>query len=577
MKNPEHVWPTRVNSRVNGRGCPYCANKRQVGREYKSLAEAFPEIAKEWHPTKNGNRTPETVREGSSQKIWWRCKNNPDHEWPNSPYERTARGVSCPYCSGRQLTSENSFGGQYPLLAKQWHPTKNGEKTPFDFRPHSKEKVWWICLDYPEHEWEAQIRNRLDTSGECPTCKRTKLVNLPLLTEYDSELAKEWHPTKNGDLTPDQFRAGSSQKVWWRCKNNPEHEWPAVIGNRAAKGKGCPFCTGTKAGTNNLALLYPAIAAEWHPTKNELTAADVPPGSRRKVWWQCSVNPEHEWIAFVFNRVRGYGNCPDCSQAGKSFAEKYPEVAKEWHPTKNEGVTPQEIAHSTQKKYWWMCSINPEHEWQATPQNRGVNGSGCPVCHRERQSQELRDYLVVKTEYFQNFNDGIKNIHRLLKLEPPHQKQKIILYRLLYANVVTLMETFLSDAITTNVLSDQALTRRLVETTPKFTKNTLPISSIYSYFEKLEREVGDYLQNEVVYHQVWIVAKIYENVLGVHFPEDLGDLPKIIMTRHDIVHRNGKTVSGESINFSVEDVKNTKKIVSDFVSYIEKQLPKQKL
>jgi hypothetical protein len=91
----------------------------------------------------------------------------------------------------------------------------------------------------------------------------------------------------------------------------------------------------------------------------------------------------------------------------------------------------------------------------------------------------------------------------------------------------------------------------------------------------LEREVGDYLQNEVVYHNTWIVEKIYKNVLGVRFPEELGDLPKIIRTRHDIVHRNGKTTSGEVINLSADDVKNTIKIVSSFVSYIEKQLPRR--
>jgi hypothetical protein len=28
-------------------------------------------------------------------------------------------------------------------------------------------------------------------------------------------LVKEWHPTKNGDLTPDDFTHGSNKKVWW--------------------------------------------------------------------------------------------------------------------------------------------------------------------------------------------------------------------------------------------------------------------------------------------------------------------------------------------------------------------------
>ena len=31
------------------------------------------------------------------------------------------------------------------------------------------------------------------------------------------DLVKEWHPTKNGDLTPNDFTHGSGKKVWWLC------------------------------------------------------------------------------------------------------------------------------------------------------------------------------------------------------------------------------------------------------------------------------------------------------------------------------------------------------------------------
>lgn len=44
------------------------------------------------------------------------------------------------------------------------------------------------------------------------------------------ELAKEWHPTKNGDLNPEQVTSGSAKKVWWICDKG--HEWEAVIGRR---------------------------------------------------------------------------------------------------------------------------------------------------------------------------------------------------------------------------------------------------------------------------------------------------------------------------------------------------------
>ncbi|MCH7599227.1 MAG: zinc-ribbon domain-containing protein [Myxococcales bacterium] len=31
------------------------------------------------------------------------------------------------------------------------------------------------------------------------------------------KLAQEWHPTKNGELTPSDVVAGSHSKAWWKC------------------------------------------------------------------------------------------------------------------------------------------------------------------------------------------------------------------------------------------------------------------------------------------------------------------------------------------------------------------------
>src|SRR5206468_207758 len=43
-----------------------------------------------------------------------------------------------------------------------------------------------------------------------------------LQSEY-SELARQWHPTKNASLTADAVTPHSGQKVWWLCPHG--HEW----------------------------------------------------------------------------------------------------------------------------------------------------------------------------------------------------------------------------------------------------------------------------------------------------------------------------------------------------------------
>ena len=66
------------------------------------------------------------------------------------------------------------------------------------------------------------------------------------LSESHPELAAQWHPTKNGDLTPDAVSGGSRKKIWWICPEGPDHEWQAVLSNRTLNGTGCPCCTGYK-------------------------------------------------------------------------------------------------------------------------------------------------------------------------------------------------------------------------------------------------------------------------------------------------------------------------------------------
>ena len=42
-------------------------------------------------------------------------------------------------------------------------------------------------------------------------------MSKPSLSETHPELAKQWHPTKNGELTPNDVTPGSSKIVWWKC------------------------------------------------------------------------------------------------------------------------------------------------------------------------------------------------------------------------------------------------------------------------------------------------------------------------------------------------------------------------
>jgi hypothetical protein len=71
------------------------------------------------------------------------------------------------------------------------------------------------------------------------------------LTESHPQIAEQWHPTRNGDFTPDKTSAGSSKSVWWicpiKCEHGCLHEWKNTVSNRCREGwGGCPFCSKLK-------------------------------------------------------------------------------------------------------------------------------------------------------------------------------------------------------------------------------------------------------------------------------------------------------------------------------------------
>lgn len=273
-----------------------------------SLSAEFPELAAQWHPTKNGTISPEQVAPRSDKKVWWQCEKG--HEWQATPNNRSAQSRGCPYCSGKKILSGyNDLATTHPDLAAEWHPTNNHELLPSQVTFGSTKKVWW--LGKCGHEWEATVNNRFNHGCGCPICAGQKiLAGFNDLATTHPDLATEWHPTKNGELLPSHVMAGSDKKVWWLGKCG--HEWPAALVHRS-KSVGCPICAGKQVliGYNDLTTMCPKLAAEWHPTKNgKLTPQDVTCRSGKKVWWRCQNG--HEWETKVAHRSNGSG-CPICS------------------------------------------------------------------------------------------------------------------------------------------------------------------------------------------------------------------------------------------------------------------------
>ncbi|MCP5049604.1 MAG: zinc-ribbon domain-containing protein [bacterium] len=378
-----HQWKAVIDNRSMGQGCPYCYSRTVMRKSKKrnpkeiNLLAVHPELAKQWHPIKNGNLKPDGVAPGANKKVWWICDNG--HEWEAVIKNWNVHKVACPFCRKLKARKEHNLLAVYPGVAEQWHREKNGDLRPDKVAPRSGIKVWWKCDK--GHEWESTILIRVRQNG-CPYCAGKKVCPDNNLLFAHPGIAKQWHPKKNGTLTPVKVTGISSKKVWWRCEKG--HEWIDIVSSRA-RGKGCPLCRRERVlAGNNLQMANPGLARQWHPTKNgDLTPGRVTHGSNMKVWWIC--NKGHEWMATIGNRTKGRG-CPFCAHKHASdeynLETLYPEVAKQWHPTKNGDLKPGKVIPGSKKKAWRLCENG--HQWQTYISYRTSNtGSACPICRKK--------------------------------------------------------------------------------------------------------------------------------------------------------------------------------------------------
>jgi ssDNA-binding Zn-finger/Zn-ribbon topoisomerase 1 len=295
-----------------------------------------------------------------------------------------------------------------PAVAEDWHPTLNGDVTPHDVFAGSDLRIWWSC-HICGYLWRTKISKRTQRGQGCPQCavaRRTQARAQPAagqsLMDEKPDLGGEWHPTLNSDLTPADVRSGSSRRVWWRCKRC-QHEWATPVRVRAQRGGGCPTCAIARRATlrstprpgQSFGDLHPEISDEWHPTRNRpLKPTDVKPASHKRVWWLCRYG--HEWEVAPAHRRRGE-QCPRCAieqsartrstpTADTCLAALHPDIASEWHPTKNDPLTAADVNPGSPAKRWWQCR-ECHHDFQVSPSKRTLRGDGCPKCRYQRLSR----------------------------------------------------------------------------------------------------------------------------------------------------------------------------------------------
>ena len=408
----DHEWTAQIISRTSYKtGCPYCynANRGEINAKAKlseenslktwclSNGEFGQKLMSEWTGIREDGKhyKIDEVSFGSShKKNKWICSKC--HEWTAQIISRTLCKSECPYCSGHCVSNENSlktwclnngaFGEQ--LMSEWTGECEDGNHYSIDqISFGSNKKFKWKC--FKGHEWFARIANRTAHKSGCPCCNtygtsyaeqfiyyslkqifpntenRCKVLKssqnakgiefdigvpeIPLCIEYSPT---RWH---EGNEERDQYKKDLCQKANVRLIQIIEDSYDELPFKMEADY--ICFKMDYRHKDEILEIIVDRILKSLGHSISEIDIELV-----KKNAWDYSKNKiEYE----------------------KSLAGVYPELAKEWHPTLNNNLKPDEIKCGSNKIVYWQCPKCNHGEnggWQAMIYNRAHGKTGCPKC-----------------------------------------------------------------------------------------------------------------------------------------------------------------------------------------------------
>jgi hypothetical protein len=142
---------------------------------------------------------------------------------------------------------------------------------------------------------------------------------------------------------------------------------------------------------------------------------------------------------------------------------------------------------------------------------------------------------------------------------------------MLFSHAITAMVTYLCDAFYQAIMQDDRLIERLMTTNAEFTERKYALSELIGWSGQIRQRVTKYL-SEMMWHNLFKVRPMYDNVLGVKFPDSMDEAQRDIAIRHDCVHRNGRTKDHKHHRFLERDLIALFNRIGKFVTEIHEQV-----
>lgn len=392
-----HRYQTSVSDKVDYNiKCPYCSGKKiLIG--FNDLQTTDPILASEWNYVKNNNLKPTMVSRQSNKKVWW--IDQFEHEWEAVICNRT-NGAGCPYCSGRlAITGINDLQTLRPDLMQEWNWDKNNKLGiyPNEVSVCSHKKAWWTCR-FCGSSIFSSIKERTE-SNSCTYCVKEKRASMSEIKLY--YYLKKYFPDAIHTYS-DKYNMLSEIDVYIpsiKCGFEFDGErYHQDIERDRHKDNICDALH-----INLVRIREPGCPKYDSSCKFiylESISEEAISNAIMHILLELGV--EHPAVNLK-DDIAEINNLIITQRKDNSLQIKFPDIAAEWHPTKNGNLTPDKVACNSSKKAWWLCKICG-NEWCGKISNRTSNGRGCPEC--ARSSRCIAVYCPELDVYFDSINDA---------------------------------------------------------------------------------------------------------------------------------------------------------------------------
>ena len=377
-----HHWEAMPLHRSRGSGCPFCSGRKPI-KGVNDLKTVSPDLASEWHPTLNEGTLPDEVKPNSSRIVWWRCKNcGNEYE---SKISHRYRGSGCPYCASKKVDEgKNDLESQFPTLATEWHPTKNGTLLPSQVTTGSRRRVWWFCKK--GHEWKTAVHNRTSRNQGCPFCSHSGQTSFPeqavlfyLKKTHKNVISRYKIQNVEIDIFLPDNNIGVEYDGVFYHRNREKHDEEK---NMLCKAQGIRLIRIREEGLKELDSSENIIRNDL----SQLDSLNVCIESLLSLLGDdntdVDVNRDEQDILDLYYSVK----------IDNSLGKSMPFLIEEWHPTLNNKLTPFDITANSERKVWWICK-QCGNEWQTTPRHRH-DGKGCPECAKKIRANRRNETLI---------------------------------------------------------------------------------------------------------------------------------------------------------------------------------------